>query len=118
VHGPQIAEWVIMMDLVHSHSFPKLYDLQREKAWKQKEGMNVSDRVGKRVGILGYGSIGRQGMFWLIFFEFFELLVETLHHDRDQKHGHSVAKPRRQRPGDLHPDPINQYAACYLEYMR
>jgi phosphoglycerate dehydrogenase-like enzyme len=52
-----------MMDLVHSHSFPKLYDLQKEKAWKQKEGMNVSDRVGKRVGILGYGSIGRQGMF-------------------------------------------------------
>jgi lactate dehydrogenase-like 2-hydroxyacid dehydrogenase len=62
VHGPQIAEWVIMMDLVHSHSFPKLYDLQKEKAWKQREGMNVSDRVGKRVGILGYGSIGRQGM--------------------------------------------------------
>lgn len=61
VHGPQIAEWVIMMDLVHSHSFPKLYDLQKKKEWKQREGMNVRDRVGKRVGILGYGSIGRQG---------------------------------------------------------
>ncbi|KAH7408461.1 hypothetical protein DE146DRAFT_605802 [Phaeosphaeria sp. MPI-PUGE-AT-0046c] len=60
VHGPQIAEWVIMMDLVHSHQFPKLYDLQKQKIWKQKEGMEVSDRVGKRVGILGYGSIGRQ----------------------------------------------------------
>ncbi|OAL07444.1 hypothetical protein IQ06DRAFT_289164 [Phaeosphaeriaceae sp. SRC1lsM3a] len=60
VHGPQIAEWVIMMDLVHSHQFPKLYDLQKQKTWKQKEGMDVSDRVGKRVGILGYGSIGRQ----------------------------------------------------------
>jgi hypothetical protein len=61
VHGPQIAEWVIMMDLVHNHSFPVLYDLQKEKTWRQKAGMNVSDRVGKRVGILGYGSIGRQG---------------------------------------------------------
>jgi phosphoglycerate dehydrogenase-like enzyme len=62
VHGPQIAEWVIMMDLVHSHSYTKLYDNQKKKVWDQKAGMNVSDRVGKRVGVLGYGSIGRQGM--------------------------------------------------------
>jgi phosphoglycerate dehydrogenase-like enzyme len=63
VHGPQIAEWVIMMELVHSHQFPKLYELQKEKTWRQSAGMDVSDRVGKKVGILGYGSIGRQGMF-------------------------------------------------------
>jgi hypothetical protein len=50
-----------MMDLVHSHRLPRLLDLQKEKKWNQKEGMEVSDRVGKRVGILGYGSIGRQG---------------------------------------------------------
>ncbi|KAH7399289.1 hypothetical protein BKA66DRAFT_160330 [Pyrenochaeta sp. MPI-SDFR-AT-0127] len=60
VHGPQIAEWVIMMDLVHSHSYVKLWELQKKKEWKQSVGMQVSDRVGKRVGILGYGSIGRQ----------------------------------------------------------
>jgi len=60
VHGPQIAEWVIMMDLVHSHSYTKLYDNQKKKIWDQGDGMNVSDRVGKKVGILGYGSIGRQ----------------------------------------------------------
>jgi hypothetical protein len=52
-----------MMDLVHSHKYPRLYDLQKEKKWAQKEGMEVSDRVGKRAGILGYGSIGRQGEF-------------------------------------------------------
>lgn len=52
-----------MMDLVHSHSYTKLYENQKRKVWDQKVGMNVSDRVGKRVGILGYGSIGRQGMF-------------------------------------------------------
>jgi len=63
VHGPQIAEWVVMMDLVHSHNYTKLYDLQKKKTWNQRAGMNVSDRVGKRVGILGYGSIGRQGAY-------------------------------------------------------
>jgi phosphoglycerate dehydrogenase-like enzyme len=62
VHGPQIAEWVIMMDLVHSHNYTKLYDNQKKHEWDQKLGMSVSDRVGKRVGVLGYGSIGRQGM--------------------------------------------------------
>lgn len=51
-----------MMDLVHSHSYTKLYDNQKKKYWDQRVGMNVSDRVGKRVGVLGYGSIGRQGM--------------------------------------------------------
>ena len=51
-----------MMDLVHSHSYTTLYDNQKKKIWDQKVGMNVSDRVGKRVGVLGYGSIGRQGM--------------------------------------------------------
>lgn len=60
VHGPQIAEWVVMMDLVHSHNYTKLYELQQKKEWEQSAGTNVSDRVGKRVGILGYGSIGRQ----------------------------------------------------------
>lgn len=60
VHGPQIAEWVVMMDLVHSHGYTKLYDLQKERRWDQRAGMRVSDRVGKRVGVLGYGSIGRQ----------------------------------------------------------
>lgn len=61
VHGPQIAEWVIMMDLVHNHKYVDLYEQQRRKEWLQKTGMNMKDRVGKRVGILGYGSIGRQG---------------------------------------------------------
>jgi phosphoglycerate dehydrogenase-like enzyme len=61
IHGPQIAEWVILMDLVHGHKFLELYELQKQKQWNQKAGMDVRDNPGKTVGILGYGSIGRQG---------------------------------------------------------
>jgi len=61
VHGPQIAEWVIMMDLVHHHGYIQLYEQQRAKVWKSNQ--NAKDRVGRTVGVLGYGSIGRQGKF-------------------------------------------------------
>ncbi|KAF2270633.1 hypothetical protein CC78DRAFT_528386 [Lojkania enalia] len=60
IHGPQIAEWVIMMNLVHSHNYPYLYDAQKKREWRSREGRDVRDAVGQRVGILGYGSIGRQ----------------------------------------------------------
>ncbi|KAJ4287397.1 hypothetical protein N0V90_012797 [Kalmusia sp. IMI 367209] len=62
VHGPQIAEWVLMMDLVHNHNYIPLYELQRKKEWKHNAGaLSTKDNVGRTVGILGYGSIGRQG---------------------------------------------------------
>lgn len=64
VHGPQIAEWVVMTYLVHSHKYKQLYELQKEKKWGQTETTdnyhNVRDAVGLRLGVLGYGSIGRQ----------------------------------------------------------
>ena len=50
-----------MMALVHHHNYVALYEQQKEKKWLQKSGMGTVDQVGKRVGILGYGSIGRQG---------------------------------------------------------
>jgi len=51
-----------MMDLVNSHKFIPLYESQKKKEWDQAKGMaGVRDAVGKRVGVLGYGSIGRQG---------------------------------------------------------
>ncbi|KAL5418261.1 hypothetical protein PMIN04_007418 [Paraphaeosphaeria minitans] len=59
VHGPQIAEWVVMMDLIHNHNYIDLYKKQEKKEWKHKE-LSSRDNVGRTVGILGYGSIGRQ----------------------------------------------------------
>lgn len=66
IHGPQISEWVIMTTLVQSHSYNLLYRWQREHrgredpAESQRELHRVHDLVGQRLGVLGYGSIGRQ----------------------------------------------------------
>lgn len=59
VHGPQIAEWVIMTHLIHTHKYNKLYEAQKEHKWAEGN-YRVRDAVGMRVGVLGYGSIGRQ----------------------------------------------------------
>lgn len=59
IHGPQIAEWVIMTGLVQFHGYNVLHDLQKEHEWG-KPNFRVRDRVGLRLGVLGYGSIGRQ----------------------------------------------------------
>jgi phosphoglycerate dehydrogenase-like enzyme len=61
IHGPQIAEWVVMTALVHTHGYKQLYEHQKQREWaKLSGGIGTRDRVGLRVGVLGYGSIGRQ----------------------------------------------------------
>ena len=64
IHGPQIAEWVVMTALVQSHGYKTLYELQKHHKWRQDledpDYGIVYDRVGLRLGVLGYGSIGRQ----------------------------------------------------------
>ncbi|OIW34685.1 D-isomer specific 2-hydroxyacid dehydrogenase [Coniochaeta ligniaria NRRL 30616] len=59
VHGPQITEWVIATFLAFQHQIPTYLDIQRQGTWKRLND-EVEDAVGRRVGILGYGSIGRQ----------------------------------------------------------
>lgn len=61
VHGPQIAEWVVMMDLIHNHDYIEYYKKQQKKEWEHTGNLSSTDNVGRTVGILGYGSIGRQG---------------------------------------------------------
>ncbi|PNS20385.1 Formate dehydrogenase [Sphaceloma murrayae] len=64
IHGPQIAEWVVMTSLIHSHKYKQLYELQKRHEWGKKgvkdDYHSVRDMVGARLGVLGYGSIGRQ----------------------------------------------------------
>lgn len=64
IHGPQIAEWVILTALAHSHRYSLLHTWQREHQWGQsahtKELQALRDKAGQRLGVLGYGSIGRQ----------------------------------------------------------
>ncbi|KAL8732657.1 MAG: hypothetical protein Q9166_002632 [cf. Caloplaca sp. 2 TL-2023] len=66
IHGPQIAEWILMTMLVSSHHYSLLHKWQTHHFWGQedKSGVallsNLHDKVGQRLGVLGYGSIGRQ----------------------------------------------------------
>ncbi|KAF7560155.1 hypothetical protein G7046_g3993 [Stylonectria norvegica] len=59
VHGPQISEWVITTFLAFQHHIYAYLAQQQEGKWKRSTEL-TDDAVGKRVGILGYGSIGRQ----------------------------------------------------------
>ncbi|RDI89867.1 hypothetical protein Vi05172_g443 [Venturia inaequalis] len=60
IHGPQITEWFIMTTLTHSHHYNALYEQQKKQAWAPQYGRAVRDLVGQKLGVLGYGSIGRQ----------------------------------------------------------
>jgi len=61
VHGPQIAEWVIMQILTNSHKEKLMVEWQKQHKWgKHADVGSVRDSVGQRLGVLGYGAIGRQ----------------------------------------------------------
>ncbi|KAI4178564.1 MAG: hypothetical protein LQ346_007401 [Caloplaca aetnensis] len=65
IHGPQIAEWVLMTMLASSHHYALLHKWQNRHEWGQNThgvGLlrSLHDKVGQRLGVLGYGSIGRQ----------------------------------------------------------
>ncbi|KAI9680125.1 MAG: hypothetical protein M1817_005142 [Caeruleum heppii] len=61
IHGPQIAEWVVMTTMSHTHHMKTLLQWQKDKKWGSHRDLGgVRDMVGQRLGILGYGSIGRQ----------------------------------------------------------
>ena len=54
-----------MTQLVASKNYNFFHDMQKAHQWgKNSEQMKtVTDSVGQRIGVLGYGSIGRQGSF-------------------------------------------------------
>ncbi|KIV85050.1 hypothetical protein PV11_00786 [Exophiala sideris] len=60
-HPPQIAEWVIGTWLSHQHQFPKYAAYQKEGYWEPVHKTPLfQDSWSLRMGILGYGAIGRQ----------------------------------------------------------
>jgi phosphoglycerate dehydrogenase-like enzyme len=60
VHGPQISEWIIMTALVHNHGYIFNYESQKKRVWDRGHSFGISDLVKQRLGVLGYGAIGRQ----------------------------------------------------------
>ena len=64
VMASPIAEWCIMTFLVQSRHYNQLYEHQKLHDWKtgraQAAPWTMRDMVGQRVGVLGYGAIGRQ----------------------------------------------------------
>ena len=67
VHGPQIAEWVVLQILALSHQEKLLLKLQKEHRWGGHAEIGpIRDGVGQRLGVLGYGSIGRQSKFFCL----------------------------------------------------
>ncbi|KAI1435121.1 D-isomer specific 2-hydroxyacid dehydrogenase [Xylaria sp. CBS 124048] len=60
VASSPIAEWVICTYLAYQHGIPKYLEDMRDSKWGSSYSLDAPDAVGQRVGILGYGSIGRQ----------------------------------------------------------
>ncbi|KAJ3497695.1 hypothetical protein NLG97_g1697 [Lecanicillium saksenae] len=59
IHCPQIAEWVMSTWIMRNHNFMRHIKSQNDKKWS-KTPVETRDSSGLRVGILGYGSVGRQ----------------------------------------------------------
>ncbi|KAL3458448.1 hypothetical protein BJX64DRAFT_223690 [Aspergillus heterothallicus] len=62
IHGPPISEWTLLNWLAASRKFGITYENQKRHIWGKNEDYTsgIQDHVGKKIGILGYGSIGRQ----------------------------------------------------------
>lgn len=61
IHGPPMAEWTMMTYMVFNKRWNEQWARQQRREWSLSfEAMRNRDLVGQRMGILGYGSIGRQ----------------------------------------------------------
>lgn len=64
--SPAVAEWVIGVVLGHYRQLFIFKELQRARTWRPvdlSKSNAPSSLYGKTMAILGYGSIGRQGMY-------------------------------------------------------
>lgn len=59
-HDIAVAEWVVMATLAVRRGLPAHVLHQRESRWVRPENASSDDLVGRRVVIVGHGSIGRE----------------------------------------------------------
>jgi phosphoglycerate dehydrogenase-like enzyme len=57
VFSRPIAEYVVMMSLAAARHLPQLLELQRERTWQPLRGRELAELS---VGIIGFGSLGRE----------------------------------------------------------
>ncbi|KAJ3522700.1 hypothetical protein NM208_g12748 [Fusarium decemcellulare] len=57
---PQIAEWVIGTFLSHEHHLQIYAKQQEQELWRPRLELGMEVSTGRRIGVLGYGGIGRQ----------------------------------------------------------
>lgn len=62
MHSQQIANFSMMMILAFHYKLPKMGELQRQRKWPERSGdiFRPVDMKAKTLGIVGYGSIGRE----------------------------------------------------------
>src|SRR5258708_4178974 len=62
VHGPNMAEYSLMMMLAWAHALPETLQFQRQGVWpaKRRKVLIPGELLGATLGVVGYGSIGRE----------------------------------------------------------
>lgn len=62
VHAPNMAEYILMMMLAVAHHLPRMIEYQKKVAWPKERWALFAPRElrGGTVGIVGYGSVGRE----------------------------------------------------------
>ena len=62
VHGPNMAEYSLMMMLAWAHALPETLEYQRQGVWpaERRKVLVPGELRGATLGVVGYGSIGRE----------------------------------------------------------
>jgi phosphoglycerate dehydrogenase-like enzyme len=62
VHGPNMAEYSLLMMLAWAHALPEMQDFQRRAEWppERRKALVPGELRGATLGVVGYGSIGRE----------------------------------------------------------
>lgn len=123
VHAPQIAEWVIGMLLGYYRQIPTILKWQESGTWRAQDYVPRGDLLGKTMGILGYGAIGRHtariaaacGM---------RIIVYTLHEKSTSEQRKSstftpkhTGDPKGEIPEEWYSDDLDQFLSRHIDVL-